>query len=209
MNALTRTERLKAEFLSKASVEYETKANPASLSALQVQEANWELYRKQKAAEAVLYEKEKEAQAQKAIAEAGFYARWQLADAEFYAKKREAEALVALAQAQGTYLQTLLDALGGNYAALRDYTMINKGVFLEMAKVNAEAIQGLQPKISIWTSGGEEGDGSGSRIGNAMKDFAGVYRMLPPLFKTVEQTGMLPPAWMGMLTDSSDRFDPN
>lgn len=146
MNALTRTEKLKAEFLSKASVEYETK----------VQEANWELYRKQKAAEAVLYEKEKEAEAQKAIAEASFYSRQQLADAEFYAKKREAEALVALAQAQGTYLRTLLEALGGSYAALRDYMMINNGVFQQMAKVNADAIKGLQPKISIWTSGGED-----------------------------------------------------
>ncbi|CAH1451875.1 unnamed protein product [Lactuca virosa] len=38
MNTLTQTEKLKAEFLSKASVDYETK----------VQEANWELYRKQK-----------------------------------------------------------------------------------------------------------------------------------------------------------------
>ncbi|XP_030462178.1 flotillin-like protein 4 [Syzygium oleosum] len=200
MNALTRTEKLKAEFLSKASVEYETK----------VQEANWELYRKQKAAEAVLYQKEKEAEAQKAIAEASFYTRQQQADAEFYTKKREAEALVALAQAQGTYLRTLLEALGGNYAALRDYMMINNGVFQEMAKVNAGAIQGLQPKISIWTSGGEGGDGSGSGTGNVMKDVAGVYRMLPPLFKTVEeQTGMLPPAWMGMLTDSSGRSDPN
>lgn len=199
MNALTRTEKLKAEFLSKASVEYETK----------VQEANWELYRKQKAAEAVLYEKEKEAEAQKAIAEASFYSRQQLADAEFYAKKREAEALVALAQAQGTYLRTLLEALGGSYAALRDYMMINNGVFQQMAKVNADAIKGLQPKISIWTSGGEGGEGSGSGTGNAMKDVAGVYRMLPPLFKTVEeQTGMLPPAWMGSLTDSSGQTNP-
>ncbi|KAL3717813.1 hypothetical protein ACJRO7_003028 [Eucalyptus globulus] len=112
MNGLTLTEKLKAEFLSQATVDYETK----------VLEANWELYRKQKDTEAVLYEKEKEkeAEAQKAIAVAGLFTRQQLADAEFYAKKRETEALVALAQAQGTYLRTLLEALGGDYAALRD-----------------------------------------------------------------------------------------
>ncbi|KAK3407628.1 hypothetical protein EUGRSUZ_J00037 [Eucalyptus grandis] len=143
MNGLTLTEKLKAEFLSQATVDYET-------------------------------------------------------------KKRETEVLVALAQAQGTYLRTLLEALGGDYAALRDYMMINNGVFQEMAKVNAQAIKGLQPKISIWTSGEEGGDGSGSRTGNAMKDVAGVYHMLPPLFKTVEeQTGMLPPAWMGMSSPSN------
>ncbi|KAK6119721.1 hypothetical protein DH2020_046540 [Rehmannia glutinosa] len=193
MNALTRTEKLKAEFLSKASVEYETK----------VQEANWELYKKQKAAEAYLYEKEKEAQAQKAAAEATFYGRKQIVDGELYAKQKEAEGLIALAEAQGTYIRTLLDAVGGNYAALRDYLMISGGMYQEVAKINAEAVRGLQPKISIWTSGGQEG-GDG-----AMKEVAGVYKMLPPLFKTVhEQTGMLPPVWMGSLTDSS-RADNN
>ncbi|KAL7166028.1 hypothetical protein ACSBR2_036820 [Camellia fascicularis] len=82
----------------------------------------------------------------------------------------------------------LLDALGGNYNALRDYLMINGGMFQEIAKINGEAVRRLQPKISIWTNG----DGG---EGGAMKEVAGVYKMLPPLFKTVhEQTGMLPPA---------------
>ncbi|XP_027907078.1 flotillin-like protein 4 [Vigna unguiculata] len=177
MNALTMTEKLKAEFLSKASVEYETK----------VQEANWELYRKQKVAEAKLFEKEKEAEAQKALAEA-----------ELFAKQKEAEGLLLMGQAQGAYLSTLLGALGGNYSNLRDYLMINSGVFQEIAKTNAEAIRGLQPKISIWNNGGE-----GSEGGGGMKDVGGVYKMLPPLFETVhEQTGMLPPAWMGTLSSN-------
>jgi len=174
------------------------------LNIIKVQEANWDLYKKQKAAEAILYEREKEAEAQKAIAEATFYARQQMADGELYAKQKEAEGLLALAQAQGAYLRTLLDALGGNYTSLRDYMMINGGMFQEIAKINGDAMRGLQPKISIWTSGsgGEVVDASG--IGsNAMKEVAGVYKMLPPLFKTVhEQTGMQPPAWMGSLSDS-------
>ncbi|XVE61098.1 hypothetical protein DITRI_Ditri06bG0012700 [Diplodiscus trichospermus] len=190
MNALTKTEKLKAEFLSQASVDYDTK----------VQQANWELYQKQKQAEAILYEKEKEAAAQKAIADATFYGRQRVADVELYAKQKEAEGLTLLAQAQGVYLRTLLDALGGNYAELRDYLMINSGMFQEIAKINAEAVRGLQPKISIWTNGGEAVDGGG---GNAMKEVAGVYRMMPPLFKTVhEQTGMSPPPWMGTLSES-------
>ncbi|XP_028115031.1 flotillin-like protein 4 [Camellia sinensis] len=150
-----------------------------------------ELYNKQKAAEAILYEKEKEAQAQKATAEAAFYALQQLADGELYAKQKEIAGLIALGQAQGVYICTLLDALEGNYNALRDYLMINGGMFQEIAKINGEAIRGLQHKISIWTNGdgGEGGDGG------AMKEVVVVYRMLPPLFKNVhEQTGMLPPA---------------
>ncbi|CAH2044402.1 unnamed protein product [Thlaspi arvense] len=156
MNALTRTEKLKAEFLSKASVEYETK----------VQEANWELYNKQKQAEAILYEKQKEAEAQRAAA-----------DAAFYSKQKEAEGLVALA----------------------NFLMINNGSYLEIAKINAVAVKDLQPKISVWNHGGEQGTSGGS--GNAMKDIAGLYKMLPPVLDTVyEQTGMQPPAWIGTLS---------
>ncbi|OVA07888.1 Band 7 protein [Macleaya cordata] len=192
-NALTQTEKLKAEFLSKASVDYEIK----------VQEANWELYKKQKAAEAVLYEKEKAAEAQKLAAEAALFARQQAADGELYAKKKEADGLVALAEAQGTYVRTLLTAFNGNYAALRDYLMINGGMFQEIAKINAGAVQGLQPKISIWTTNGDSSSSSsGDNIAvngsaGAMKEIAGVYKMLPPLFQTVEeQTGMTPPSWL-------------
>ncbi|KAI7988431.1 Flotillin-like protein 4 [Camellia lanceoleosa] len=95
----------------------------------------------------------------------------------------------------------LLEAFGGNHNALRDFLMVNGGMFQEIAKINDEAVRGLQPKISIWTNGGgcEGGDGG------AMKEVAVVYRMLPPLFKTIyEQTGMLPPAWMGALPDSNN-----
>lgn len=117
---------------------------------------------------------------------------------------------MTLAKAQGAYVRTLLDALGGDYCALRDYLMIDGGMFQEIANINAEAVRGLQPKISIWSNGGGAGDckGGGGEVADgvgsgAMKEVAGVYKMLPPLFATVhEQTGMLPPAWMGTLTDS-------
>ncbi|KAK9100464.1 hypothetical protein Scep_023894 [Stephania cephalantha] len=75
MTAITQTEKLRAEFLSKASVEYEAK----------MQQANWELYEKQKATKAVLYKKEKEAEAEKISALSSFFAKQQLTDAELYA----------------------------------------------------------------------------------------------------------------------------
>nr|XP_023908716.1 flotillin-like protein 3 [Quercus suber]POF15407.1 flotillin-like protein 3 [Quercus suber] len=185
---LTQTEKLRAELLSKAAVEYETK----------VQEANWELYKKQKAAEAILYEKQKAAEAEKASADAKFYACQQASNSVLYAKKKEAEGITALAQAEGFYLNTLLKQLGGNYTALRDYMMINKDIYQEIARINAQAVNGLQPKITVWSNGKGGEDGSNG----AMKDVAGVYSMLPPLLKTVhEQTGMLPPTWLGTLSD--------
>ncbi|KAJ8511961.1 hypothetical protein OPV22_002395 [Ensete ventricosum] len=190
-NALRETEKLKAELLSKTLVDYEMK----------VQEANWELYKRQRAAEGLLYEQEKLAAGQKAVAEAARFARQQQAEGELYAKKMEAEGLVALAQAQKQYLSALLEALGGDYAALRDYLMINGGMYQDIARLNAEAVRGLQPKISVWTNGGNSGDAAAD--GGAMKEVAGVYKMLPPLFKTVhEQTGMLPPAWMGKMAET-------
>ncbi|KAM7487871.1 hypothetical protein LguiB_025355 [Lonicera macranthoides] len=192
-NVLTHTERLKATFLSKASVDYEIK----------VQEANWDFYKKQKAAEAVLYEKEKAAEAQKLAVEAQQYARLQEADAKLYSKGKEAKGTLALAEAQGFYLKTLSAALGGDYNAVRDYMMIDGGTFKDIAKINADAIRGLQPKISLWTNGEAAAGGSG---GVAMKDVASVYKALPPLFQTVqEQTGMLPPPWLGSLPGSTSQ----
>jgi flotillin len=102
------------------------------------------------------------------------------------------------------YVSTLFNALGGNYYALRDYLMINGGMYQEIAKINAEAIRGLEPKISIWSNGGDSGGDADANAMGGMKEVAGVYKMLPPLFQTVhEQTGMLPPAWMGTLSDKS------
>lgn len=150
----------------------------------------------------MLYEQEKAAEGLRVAAEAQLYTRQQAADAEVYAKMKEAEGLKVLAKAQGIYISTLLKSLGGNYNALRDYLMINGGMLKEIAQINAEAIKGLQPKISVWSNGGGTIEGSGS--GNAaMKEIASVYRALPPLFQTVhDQTGMLPPAWMGSLPGS-------
>ncbi|KAF7134267.1 hypothetical protein RHSIM_Rhsim08G0209000 [Rhododendron simsii] len=176
-NALTRTEKLKAEHLSKASVEYEIKFQYnvsmavvatttkernnkgyrnvksgyyAKAEALvhvllfccltyspdkKVQEANWELYKKQKEAEAVLFKQQKEAEAKKATADAAFYTQQQVADGALYAKQKEADGIAAIADAQGLYLKCLLKEVNGNYAALRDYIMINNGVFQEITKI--------------------------------------------------------------------------
>lgn len=171
--------------------------------AFQVQEANSELYKKQKAAEGSLYEKAKAAESQRLVAEAQLYARQLEADGDLYAKKKEADGLIALAKAQGIYIQTLLAAVGGDYNALRDYLMIDGGLFKQIAEINADAIKGLKPKISVWTNGGQAAEGAGSGTGAAMKEVASVYRALPPLLETVhEQTGMAPPPWLGSLAKS-------
>uniref|UniRef100_A0A803L5Y6 Flotillin-like n=1 Tax=Chenopodium quinoa TaxID=63459 RepID=A0A803L5Y6_CHEQI len=136
-----------------------------------VQEANKNLYNNQREADAILYKKQKQAEAEKASTDAAFYTRQQAADADLYGKKKEAEGISV--------------ALDGNYTALRDYMMINSGTFQEMAKINADVVPGLQPKVSIWSSGsGGATLGSGIGSGGSMRDVAEIYSMLPPIVKT-------------------------
>lgn len=117
--------------------------------------------------------------------------------------------MIELEKAQGFYVGNLLKELGGNYNALRDYLMIDGGAFKDIAKLNADAVRGLQPKINIWTgatgNGVGEGGPTGGGSGGALKEITGLYGMLLPLLQTVnDQTGMLPPSWLATLpTDSS------
>ncbi|EMS64188.1 hypothetical protein TRIUR3_19357 [Triticum urartu] len=192
-NAMRQTEKLKAEQLSKATVHYDTQAK-----------SNAQLYSRQKAAEAKLFEQMRVAEARKAQADAHFFEQKMAEDAKLYAKQKEAESVGLVGKAKTEYVASMLQALGGNYHALRDYLMIDGGVYAEMARINAGAVNGMQPKISIWSNGGGA-DGAGNAAGeaaagSALQQVAGVYKMLPPLLSTVhEQTGMLPPAWMGAL----------
>jgi flotillin len=71
--------------------------------------------------------------------------------------------------------------------------MLQSGTYEKLAESNAKAINGLAPKISVWTTGAEGGDGTA----HAGKAIADLYRALPPLLSTVqEQTGIVPPAWL-------------
>lgn len=152
-----------------------------------------------------MYEEQKAAEAQKASAEGSSFARQQAADSDLYAKRKEAEGIIATADAESIYLNTLMKELGGNYLAVRDYLMIKSNTFQEIAKINAQAINGLQPKISLWSQGNKFDDHHQELNGGPLKGIAGVYSMLPPLLKTVhEQTGMLPPAWLGSLPDQAN-----
>lgn len=171
------TEKLRAEKLAKAKVDYEAS----------MQSANSTLYTKQQQAEAELYTKQAEAQAQERTADAQFYVRQKEADALLYSKRKEAEGIYALAEAQALYVKSMLGAFGGNYNAFHDYLMLDRRVYQQMGEINATAVKGLQPKISVWTTGAS-GDGSAGAPGAPIAD---VFKMIPPLFTTIkDQTGI-------------------
>jgi flotillin len=71
--------------------------------------------------------------------------------------------------------------------------MLEKGLYQQLAAENAKAIQGLQPKFNIWTTG----DGN---AGDASKPLRNVFQTLPPLLTTIqEQTGIQPPSWLAQM----------
>ena len=87
--------------------------------------------------------------------------------------------------------------LGGPQGLLQ-YMMLQNNTYENLAKANASAINGLQPKISVWTTGTENAADASAPIRN-------LFQSLPPLLSTVqEQTGILPPTWMAQMPPEVD-----
>lgn len=113
----------------------------------------------------------------------------QEADALYHQKMREAEALKAQAEAY----KHMADAFGGPQGLLQ-YMMIQNNIHEKLALANAKAIQGLNPKFTIWNTGSAGGEGG---AGDPMASIRNVMQNLPPLLTTInEQTGIAPPNWM-------------
>ncbi|KAF6144536.1 hypothetical protein GIB67_023982 [Kingdonia uniflora] len=86
-------------------------------------------------------------------------AKFKEADGDLYTKIKEVEGLRAFGNGQGFYVKTLMDSFGGSYTVARDYLMINNEIFENIVRINSDVVRGLQPKISIWTNGGDNLDG--------------------------------------------------
>jgi len=110
-----------------------------------------------------------------------------LADAQLYSKQKEAEGLLATYQAQAEGLQKVVSSFGGDARALLSYTMLEKGVYEKLADANAKAIQGLNPKITVWTHDPKQSLDVVQNLGKS----------LVPLLDTIkDQTGYSLPEWM-------------
>jgi flotillin len=144
------------------------------------------LYSEQQAADAAAYKV-------RVQAEARFLAAAKEAEADLVRQQKQAAGLSAMAAAYADLSQ----AFGGP-SGLIQYLMIERGVFTDLAKANAEAVQGLNPKMTIWNTGAQAGGaaaGEGSPLGG-MDSIRNMYQMLPPLMSTInEQTGITLPEW--------------
>lgn len=185
--ALAEMERLRAKDVVKATIARESQQQAADAKAYEVEaEARAGFARQQQDTDASVYRIKQDADARS-------YAALKDAEAELQRKVKEAEGLAAMADAYARMGQ----ALGGP-AGLLQYMMIEKGTYVQLAKANATAINGLQPKISVWNTGAEAGSGGGSG-GEGQSSTAAmrnIYQMLPPLMTTInEQTGITLPEW--------------
>lgn len=143
-----------------------------------------------KGADATLYSRQKDA-------EAGYLRSVREADAAFYAAKKEAEGVAEKAKAY----EQLSKVLGGPQFLLQ-YMMLQDNTYEKLALANAKAVNGLQPKITVWNTGASAGSGEGED--QVVGPIRNILQSLPPLLTTInEQTGIAPPGWLAKMGEGS------
>ncbi|KAM0744258.1 hypothetical protein ACQRIT_001572 [Beauveria bassiana] len=161
---------------------YKVAANAKAMQDAKSGDADVDAYRTRLEAQAMQEAKQHDA-------DATSYATQKLAEADNISKLKEAEGVAAMADAYAK----MATALGGP-AGLLQYLMIEKGTYVELARANAEAIRGLEPKISVWNTGSAAGGSNGAN--DSAEAMRNIYQMLPPLMTTInEQTGITLPEW--------------
>ena len=148
------------------------------------QKAEAKLFQDQRAADGAAYQQRQEA-------EAAYVKKVRAADASLVQKQKEAAGIAEMAGAYGK----LADVLGGPQGLLQ-YLMLQQGTYEKLADANARAVNGMQPKISVWNTGAAGGEGgmdTGAPIRNLLQS-------LPPMLDTIQsQTGITPPAWLAQM----------
>jgi len=126
--------------------------------------------------------------------DAKYYSNVKMADAKLYEKQREAEGIKVLADSRKRALASYTEVLKEPNTLL-NYIMMERGLFQQMAEINSDAIQGLNPQITVWNTGGSS-DGKGGQTNmDPYGPIRNVFSAMPPLYTMVqEQTGVSAPA---------------
>ncbi|KAJ3271172.1 hypothetical protein HDV01_007030 [Terramyces sp. JEL0728] len=135
-----------------------------------------------------------EAEMIQTLAAADLFKKKTEADAYFYTKQKEAEAIQVMYNAQANGIKMLQQAFNGDNGATLQYIMLDRGIFQDLAKSNADAVKGMEPKITVWNTGSDTGSQ------DAGKPIREIFQTLPPLMSIInDQTGINPPNWIGSL----------
>lgn len=132
------------------------------------------------------------------MADANLYTKQKEADANLYAKRAEAEGIEALYRAQAEGLNKLVGSFSGNTQALISYTMLEKGIYENIAKSNADAIKGLNPKITVWTNDPNKAFDTVQNLGKSI---------IPMLDIIQDQTNYKLPDWLIQQQKSIEKKD--
>ncbi|KAL8900385.1 MAG: hypothetical protein Q9207_005724 [Kuettlingeria erythrocarpa] len=175
------------------------------------QKADAKFYAENKNADGLLYKQQQDAEArylatvkgadalvyqQKQEAEASYFRATKEAEASFVAKQKEAEGITEMAKAY----ERMSSVLGGPQGLLQ-YMMLQNNTYEKLAKANAQAINGLQPKITVWNTGDNAGSSS-----DASAPVRNILQSLPPLLSTInEQTGIAPPSWLAQMGSQQEQ----
>lgn len=80
--------------------------------------------------------------------------------------------------------------------------MLEKGTYEKLAQTNADAVRGMQPKITVWHTGGD------TSSGDVTKPISDIMRSLPPLLTTIhDQTGVKPADWLMKFSEQANAAD--
>ncbi|KAH7115178.1 hypothetical protein B0J11DRAFT_540037 [Dendryphion nanum] len=205
--ALMELERLRATTVTAAIIAKESSQ----------QKVDAELYAQQKAAEGTKFAEIAEAeaaafrltkdaeasnQAKELKADADFFVAKRAAEAEYYRAEREAEARLLTQQREAEGISAMAKAYGdmanvlGGPSGLMQYLMLQNNTYEKLALANANAIQGLQPKINVWNTGAQGAEG----MADPTAPIRNLFQALPPLLSTIhDQTGMQPPSWLAQM----------
>ena len=84
--------------------------------------------------------------------------------------------------------------------------MLQNNTNEKLANANAKAVNGLQPKITVWNTG------ENAAASDSTAPIRNLFQSLPPLLSTInEQTGIEPPSWMvgSMGKDAAQEYSPS
>ena len=112
------------------------------------------------------------------------------ADAALYAQQKAAEGVRANLEAKAEGMKQLLAVADPDL--VKFWLALDNGLFIALAEKTAAAVQGLQPKINVWTttSGGDAGS-------DCFSPLQKLFQTLPPMLDAVEgQTNVRMPSWM-------------
>jgi len=105
------------------------------------------------------------------------------AEADLYAKQQEATGIQAIREAEAEGLSRLIHS-AGNVDGLNRYLMIRDNLLPELAEKQAQALQGLKPRVNVWKTGPSDNQ---SPLSDTLTD---LFHTGMPLFEGIkDQTG--------------------